>query len=179
MSADAGAGDNSAEGQDYPGSDSPLTMWRIKGADPPSAVFSLTGNHTPVSIKGLCPITKAGVPNLKSQAVLAIGKFIFCEPPRHCWHLGCILPRVQAISLRTGAVACFDYIDPDLGGILSQPGIDPARSAGYDADLMHWKGMDPYFNRQRYGVNDTAFIMASTDGVRRTTAAACCMLAAD
>ena len=25
-----------------------------------------------------------------------------CEPPRYCWHLGCILPRVPAISLRTG-----------------------------------------------------------------------------
>ena len=25
-----------------------------------------------------------------------------CEPPRHRWHLGCILPRVPAISLRTG-----------------------------------------------------------------------------
>jgi len=24
------------------------------------------------------------------------------EPPRDCWHLGCILPRVPAISLRTG-----------------------------------------------------------------------------
>ena len=25
-----------------------------------------------------------------------------CEPPRHRWHLGCILPRVPAMSLRTG-----------------------------------------------------------------------------
>ena len=85
----SGAGDNSASG--YPGSDSPLTMWRIRGADPPSAVFSLTGNHTPVSVPGLCPITKSGVPNLKSQSVFAIGRIIY-------W-----------------AIACFDYDDPDIG----------------------------------------------------------------
>lgn len=119
----AGAGDNSAAG--YPGSDSPLTMWRIKGADPPSAVFSLTGNHTPVSIPHLCPVTKSGVPNLKSQSVFAIGKTVY-------W-----------------AVACFDYDDPDLGGILSKPGLDPARGASFDPNLMHWGGMDKYFNRQR------------------------------
>jgi hypothetical protein len=47
--------------------------------------------------------------------------------------------------------------------ILSQPGVDPARGSQYDPNLMHWGGMDPYFNRQRYGVNDTSFIMASTD----------------
>ena len=27
-----------------------------------------------------------------------------CKLPRYCWHLGCILPRVPAISLRAGAV---------------------------------------------------------------------------
>ena len=95
----AGAGDNRASA--YPGSDSPLTMWKIHGKDPPSAVFSLTGNHTPVSVKGLCPVTKSGVPNLKSQAVLAIGKTVY-------W-----------------AVACFDYIDPDIGSVMSKYGLHP------------------------------------------------------
>lgn len=132
----AGAGDNSASG--YPGSDSPLTMWRINGSNPRTATFSLVGNHTPISVPGLCPITKNGVPNLKSQSVLAIGKTLY-------W-----------------AVACFDYIDPDIGSVLAQPGLNPARE--FDLDLMHWRGMDETFNRQRYGVNDTAFIMASTDG---------------
>ena len=131
----AGAGDNSASG--YSGSDSPLTMWRINGSNPRTATFSLVGNHTPVSVPNLCPITKSGVPNLKSQSVLAIGRTLY-------W-----------------AVACFDYIDPDIGSVLSRPGLDPAR--GFDSDLMHWRGMDETFNRQRYGVNDTAFIMASTD----------------
>jgi hypothetical protein len=131
----AGAGDNSASG--YPGSDSPLTMWRINGRDPRTATFALVGNHTPVSIKGLCPITKSGVPNLKSQSVLAIGNTLY-------W-----------------AVACFDYVDPDLGSVMHQPGVDPSRA--FDGDVMHWKGLDGTFNRQRYGVNDTSFIMASTD----------------
>jgi len=34
----------------------------------------------------------------------------------------------------------------------------------YDTDLMHWKNLNTHFNRQRYGANDTSFIMASTDG---------------
>ena len=28
---------------------------------------------------------------------------------------------------------------------------------------MHWRVLDPYFNRQRYGVNDTSFVMVSHD----------------
>ena len=28
--------------------------------------------------------------------------FIFCKPRGHCWHLGCILPRVPAMVVRTG-----------------------------------------------------------------------------
>ena len=27
---------------------------------------------------------------------------------------------------------------------------------------MHWKNLNTHFNRQRYGANDTSFIMAST-----------------
>lgn len=47
----AGAGDNSG-GVAYPGSDSPLTMWRIEGMDPPSATFTLVGAHQPVNVSG-------------------------------------------------------------------------------------------------------------------------------
>lgn len=107
----AGAGDNTG-GAAYPGTDSPLTMWRINPtSDPTAAKFSLVGSHTPVKLSGLCPITKSQVPNLKSNSVFAIGKMLY-------W-----------------AVACFDYIDPDI-----IPG---------DPDIMHWKSLDPYFNRQR------------------------------
>ena len=122
----AGAGDNTG-GKAYPGSDSPLTMWRIATPtnDPTHAKFSLVGSHTPVTLPHLCPITKSGVPNLKSNAVFAIGEMLY-------W-----------------AVACFDYIDPD---------IDPN-----NPDVMAWGSLDVYFNRQRYGVNDTSFIMSSAD----------------
>jgi hypothetical protein len=46
------------------------------------------------------------------------------------------------------AVACFDYLDPDLTKL---PG-----PRGYD-------GLDRVFNRQRYGVNDTSWIVSSAD----------------
>ena len=32
------------------------------------------------------------------------------EPPRYCWHLGCILPRVPAISLRAGVNNSYWYV---------------------------------------------------------------------
>ena len=35
------------------------------------------------------------------------------EPPRHCWRLGCILPRVPAISLRTGTFVWSDGTELD------------------------------------------------------------------
>ena len=100
-------------------------MWRINGTDPATATFDLVGKHLAVTLPGLCPITKSHVPNLKSNAVLALGSKLY-------W-----------------AVACFDYIDPD---------INPD-----DPDIMHWPTLDRYFNRQRYGVNDTSFIMVSHD----------------
>ena len=37
------------------------------------------GSHTPVTLAHLCPITKSGVPNLKSNAVLALGKTLYSE----------------------------------------------------------------------------------------------------
>lgn len=90
----AGAGDNTG-GPAYPGSDSPLTMWRINGtADPAAAQFSLVGNHTPVTLAHLCPITKSHVPNLKSNSVLALGRTLY-------WAVACF----DCESLRTRAAA--------------------------------------------------------------------------
>ena len=65
------------------------------------------------------------------------------------------------------AVACFDYIDPDIGSVAKNYGVAPSRdAAAYDSDPMHWRGLDAVFNRQRYGVNDTAFILVSHDGAQ-------------
>ena len=130
----SGAGDNSG-GPAYPGTDSPLTLWRIDGRTPPAARFNLQGTHAPINGPALldaCPIrrpmptnaTPGGPPNIKSQSLLALDGMLY-------W-----------------AVACFDYVDPDLS---KAPG-----PRGYS-------GLDPVFNRQRYGVNDTSFIAASSD----------------
>ena len=123
----SGAGDNFG-GANYPGAGSPLTLWRIKTNEkdggPPTASFNLQGKHIPINTPAAmaaCPTRNSGAPNLKSQSMLAIGSMLY-------W-----------------AVACFDYVDPDL----SQHGREV--------------GLYPIFNRQRYGVNDTSWIVASSD----------------
>ena len=121
----SGAGDNDGGGGKFGGS--PLTLWRINGTQPPSAAFALQGVEKPITgaaASTACPIGKGGVPNLKSQSLLALGSKLY-------W-----------------AVACFDYDDPDY-------------SSKGQAD-QH-RGLDPIFNRQRYGVNDTSWIVASSD----------------
>ena len=50
------------------------------------------------------PVAKepSGSPSPYYEELWALpGRQKLCEPPRYCWHLGCILPRVPAISLRT------------------------------------------------------------------------------
>ena len=121
----SGAGDNDGGGGKFGGS--PLTLWRINGTQPPSAAFALQGVEKPITgaaASTACPIGKGGVPNLKSQSLLALGNKLY-------W-----------------AVACFDYDDPDY-------------SSKGQADKH--RGLDPIFNRQRYGVNDTSWIVASSD----------------
>ena len=112
----SGAGDNQG-GPQYPGTDSPLTLWRIAGREPVAAKFNLQGSHFPVNSSAAlaaCPVHKDGAPNVKSQSMLALGSSLY-------W-----------------AVACFNYHD------------EPA--------------FDGVFSRQRYGVNDTSWIVSSSDG---------------
>ena len=133
----SGAGDNSG-GPAHPGTDSPLTLWRIGPAgEPPAAEFSLQGAHVPINsaaLQAACPIYRpmprpevnqtAGPPNLKSQSMLALDGALH-------W-----------------AVACFDHVDPDLSRPPGPRGCE---------------GLDRVFNRQRYGVDDTSWIVSSPD----------------
>ena len=64
------------------------------------------------------------------------------KPPRYCWHLGCILPRVPAISLRTGTASdtfasVFVFLDK----------LALAAITGHHV-VCHQTILDPTMNRQ-------------------------------